>query len=84
MTQKVKELAKKEILIMNLEQKCYKIEQENGILKDELTTLQLMYRKSEDENKKLKGENNQMLEKILLQKKEEVDIINLKNETMKM
>ena len=45
--------------------------------------MQLMCKKLEEDNKNLMMENQHMLEKILLHKKEEVDVVNLHNETMK-
>jgi len=83
MAMKVREITKKDIQLIDLEQKCYKVEQENGTFRDELTTIHLMYKKIEEDNRKLKAENQHMAEKILLQKKEEVDVINMHNETMK-
>ena len=61
----------------------YHITYTPGVLRDEFTTLQLMCKKLEEDNKNLMMENQHMLEKILLHKKEEVDVINMHNETMK-
>ena len=55
----------------------------SGVLRDEFTTLQLMCRKLEEDNKNLLMENQHMLEKILLHKKEEADVVNMHNDTMK-
>ncbi|KAL5254812.1 hypothetical protein ACHWQZ_G014297 [Mnemiopsis leidyi] len=83
MAMKVKDVASKETQIIALEGKCFRLEQENGVLRDEFTTLQLMCKKLEEDNKNLMMENQHMVEKILLHKKEEVDVINMHNETMK-
>ncbi|XP_063681632.1 autophagy-related protein 16-like isoform X1 [Bolinopsis microptera] len=83
MAMKVKDVGSKETQIINLDGKCFRLEQENGVLRDEFTTLQLMCRKLEEDNKNLLMENQHMLEKILLHKKEEADVVNMHNDTMK-
>lgn len=83
MAMKVRDLANKNLQISELEKRNTLLEQETGVLKDENTTLQLMYKKAEEESRRLKSENQHLVDKILNQKKEEVDLINFHNDSVR-
>lgn len=83
MAMKVRDLANKNLQISELEKRNALLEQEAGVLKGENTTLQLMYNKADEENRRLKAENQHLVDKILNQKKEEVDLINFHNDSVR-